>query len=712
MLRYVYHLLMKILLSSLIYISFFLPISHAQISISQSSPNTTWKQIENENFEVVFPELHEDQGQYIFNLLNHYREIVNETYKPRQKKLSLILRSELAMPNGFVTLAPRRTEWFMNKAYTPFVGSLDWFQSLAIHEYRHVVQFDFLNRSNNRLARFFYGETILGTLLGISIPSWFFEGDAVWAETKFSNAGRGRSPRFSARMKALLTANAAPSLDQLLAGDHNNTYPNLYVYGYFLITKAIHDYGDKIWAKVAARASDTPLSPWALYDAFEDITGNSIDEFYTGMIADLKVKWIISDHAIPNRNTQKEFSSKYYPIFDGDNLYYLEKSIDTYWSLKKKSINGEVKKLTDLSIIPSLSRVDIKHGQFLYTQYLPHYRYAFKGSSDIFIYNEKLDTHKQVTKGSRYYHPKFNQTGDRFLAINFTKENNWIIDIFDSSTGSIVKTIQNKPDFQIMEAVFGNNDNIYAIALANNGMKKIIDIDIETGELTNLTRSTRNNIFSLHYEQVLFFEADDLGSVNIFSFDPDSKIITSCTYESIMAQNPHRYKDQLYYVQTYELGTKIKNQTLECNKVDEDFLFEPEQYIGATPSDNYHGSKPVTIKNYAALLETKSSVTDYPEYSNSLTPHSWSFFAGRGYSVSANTSNMLGSLTMSLANGISPEEQMPYLGFGISYAKYYPILQFGLTHLGRRTQINGSTTEWDEQSLNLAMTLPYIYPSH
>lgn len=708
--RYVYHLPMKFLILNTLFFCLLLPIGHAQISISQSSPDTTWKKIENTYFEVIFPDTNEDQGQYIFNLLNHYREIVNETYKPNQKKLSLVLRSELAMPNGFVTLAPRRTEWFMNKAYTPFVGSLDWFQSLAIHEYRHVVQFDFLNRSNNRLARFMYGENILGLVLGISIPNWFYEGDAVWAETMYSNAGRGRSPRFAARMKALLVANAAPSFDQLLAGDHTNSYPNLYVYGYFLISKGVHDYGDKFWAKVAARASDTPLYPYALYQAFEDISGKSIDVFYNDLIDELKVKWSIKlddDKSVnPSRN---EYITKYYPIFDGDDLYYLEKSLTSFWKLKKKDLNGREVELTELNIIPSLSRVDIKNKKFIYTQYLPHFRYAFKGSSDLFIYDEQINEHKKITNGERYYHPKFNQTGDQFLAIRFTLKNQWVIDIFNTKSGEVIKTIHDLPDFKIMEAVFGDKNNLYAIALAANGMKKIIDIDLETNRLTNLTQITRNNIFSLHFEEKLFFEADDLGSVNIFAMDIDTKTFTSCTQESIMAQNPHRYKDQLYYVKTDSRGTHITNKTLDCSSIYDEYLFDIEQYIGETPSDNYHQGKPVTIKNYAALLDTKSKVVDYPEYSKSLTPHSWSFYAGRGYQVSANTNNTLGTLGMSLSNGISSEEQMPYLSFQLDYAKYYPIFQFGLSHLGRRTQIKGSTTEWDERSLNLAMTLPYIY---
>ena len=151
----------------IIAICLFINSAYAQISLSQSSPDLNWKEIESSHFKIVYPDYIEDQAHFTLNLLEHYKKAVAETYDQNPKKLTLILRSELSMPNGFVTLAPRRSEWFTSSNITPVVGSLDWFQSLAIHEYRHVIQLDYLNRSNIKNGYYLFGENIANVLMFI-----------------------------------------------------------------------------------------------------------------------------------------------------------------------------------------------------------------------------------------------------------------------------------------------------------------------------------------------------------------------------------------------------------------------------------------------------------------------------------------------------------------------------------------------------------------
>ena len=62
------------------------------------------------------------------------------------------------------------------------LGSGEWFENLAVHEYRHIVQYDVLNHGFTKLASFIFGAYGRSTL-SYSVPQWFYEGDAVFAET-------------------------------------------------------------------------------------------------------------------------------------------------------------------------------------------------------------------------------------------------------------------------------------------------------------------------------------------------------------------------------------------------------------------------------------------------------------------------------------------------------------------------------------------------
>ncbi|HEY0668437.1 MAG TPA: hypothetical protein VGD22_09700, partial [Sphingobacteriaceae bacterium] len=104
------------------------------------------------------------------------------------RKISIILQNQSTSSNGFVQLAPRRSEFFTTPPQE--FDYQDWLNSLAIHELRHVVQFDKLT---GHLRRPFL-EGLGLAIFGVTLPPWFYEGDAVGIETALTKAGRGRLP--------------------------------------------------------------------------------------------------------------------------------------------------------------------------------------------------------------------------------------------------------------------------------------------------------------------------------------------------------------------------------------------------------------------------------------------------------------------------------------------------------------------------------------
>jgi hypothetical protein len=85
-----------------------------------------------------------------------------------------------------------------------FLGTNDWLNLLASHEYRHVVQYQHANRGFSRALYYLFGSNTLAAMAHIGAPQWFWEGDAVATETAFTHSGRGRIPNFNLVFKTNL----------------------------------------------------------------------------------------------------------------------------------------------------------------------------------------------------------------------------------------------------------------------------------------------------------------------------------------------------------------------------------------------------------------------------------------------------------------------------------------------------------------------------
>src|SRR5690606_13762043 len=133
-----------------------------------------------------------------------------------------------------------------------------------------------------------------------------------------TDAGRGRSPRFLARMKALALSDSIPSYDQFLAGDYTNSITNHYVYGYLLIARAYREFGPTVWASITSEAALKVWNPWAIYNAFAKVTGVTFETFYRDTMQELKNSW---KGDLQKKSQNVIYSRIDYPIVDNGKLY-------------------------------------------------------------------------------------------------------------------------------------------------------------------------------------------------------------------------------------------------------------------------------------------------------------------------------------------------------------------------------------------------------
>lgn len=673
----------------------------AQVSTFQSDSDLNWQKIEDDQFVVVFPDFMEERAQYTLNLLKHYAKVVGKTYRSQPKKISIVIRPQVNSPNGFVTLAPRRSEWFNHASLTPLVGSLEWMQALAVHEYRHVVQFDAMKNDNLLWPYYLFGEGFLSLFMNIVMPTWYFEGDATWAETVYSDGGRGRSPRFMARMKALSLGDDPPTYDQLLGGDFTTALPNWYVYGYILVTKAVNVYGEDIWRRILEYAIARPWNVYALYTAFEAETGMEFDTFFEQTMNELRDTWKSQLNKPFKKSKRKSYRNQVYPL---ENKVYLYRDLNSLWELKQ----GQ-KTLAELNVSPSLSRVDKHHHRFVYTSLLPHHRYFYKSFSDLFEFDLKKGDSRRISFQKRYYHPQYSPNGSKLLAVNISEREVFSLHILKGQK-VIKKIIPPKKMGTIAEAVWKNETELLVLMLDPTGKKYIAQYQIKNRRWDRMSAPTRNNLYSLFYHRgSVYFEADYLGNINIFRLKLNQKSFEQCSFEEIGAFQPRVILGKLYYAAEGTQGKKIKGIDINCEPMVSTALTDINRYIGSTPSDNYFEKKPIKIKNFKKFYKKTRSVTDYQESSNTLSPHSWSFISGRGFQLQGTGTNILGSQNLTAYTGLTSEENTPFAGFAYSYSKFYPLLSFGVDYLERSQTINDVTSDWKETKAIAAVILPYSH---
>lgn len=675
----------------------------ARLNTRQSHSEILWQKIESSYFRVVYPIHLKDKAQYVLNLLEHYRAITGKDYKSKPSRISIILRPDIATPNGFVTLAPRRSEWFTHANIFPFVGSLEWYQTLAIHEYRHVVQYDHFSKGNTRFGYYLFGGFGLGVLIHFVTPNWFFEGDAVWAETVYSDGGRGRSPRFSARLKALIMSDQIPTFDDLLAGDFEVPLVNYYSYGYVLVTYGIKKYGKDIWRNVTQEAADRPYNLLAFYSVFKKHTGENFDDFYLEVISDLKKRWDKPSNDFLKTKTLA-YSDHYFPFKYAQNKYYLKRAFNDFLSLYRND-----KKLIEIRNSPELSRVDFKQGSFLYVQENVDRRYFFKNTSDIFIYNEQ--EHKQITFHKKYFHPRFHPHKKQILAILKNDQDEFLLEILDLA-GKPLQKIRLENGKIITQAAWVNDEKLALLATDKTGAKVLALYNLKDRQFIPLLTTTKNNLFNITpHQRDIYFEADYQGKVNIFKYSLDSHQISQCTNEYIAASMPSVYENDILFVTETAQGKKVKSVPKKCQALKSDEILAIDKYISNGPSDNYHQVPPVFLKDHLSYYEGEATPQKYDENKGAFSPHSWSFIGGRGFQLEVNARNQLGSFATNAAVGSISEEGTGFASFDIDYSKYYPIFNLSLEHAKRNVLIDENSNSWTETQILTSLSLPF-FQSH
>jgi len=138
-------------------------------------PSVKWKQIDTDAARVIFPGGADSQAQRVASLVYSQATLHTASLGNRLKKINIVLQNQTVIANGYVGLGPYRSEFYLTPAVNNFEqGSVPWADQLAIHEYRHVQQFNNFHNGLSKLMRGLFGQEGYALAVNASVPDWYY----------------------------------------------------------------------------------------------------------------------------------------------------------------------------------------------------------------------------------------------------------------------------------------------------------------------------------------------------------------------------------------------------------------------------------------------------------------------------------------------------------------------------------------------------------
>jgi Tol biopolymer transport system component len=255
----------------------FAPLAQAGIGDELGlSPFHDWQQIETEHFRVVFPKELSSRGERVAQLYEEaHRDLKGELRWEPWWRVNVVIVDNTDAANGMTTPISRFGMLLYVTSPDAF-SSIDlyddWLKLLIYHEYTHFLNMD-ATRGLYVPLRYVFGDVILPNSVW---PGWMLEGYAVYIETKYTRAGRGRSPYWEGILRSAVETETLGKSDFMTLDQINGTRPRFpfgetsYIFGYHLMNQAARNRPDAL-SELTERSS--ARVPYFINGNLENVIG-------------------------------------------------------------------------------------------------------------------------------------------------------------------------------------------------------------------------------------------------------------------------------------------------------------------------------------------------------------------------------------------------------------------------------------------------------
>jgi len=677
-------------------ICLFIPvITFSQVGFGSNLGGQKWRILSSPSVRVIYPVGMESKAQRIANITNYIDKNNTRSIGNKTGSIDIVLQNQTIVPNAYVGLAPFRSEFFCTPPSTNnLVGSLDWVDVLTIHEYRHVQQIINSRRGISKVASIFQGQSGWSLLSNLSLPNWYFEGDATIAETAWSLGGRGRSAFFTMEQRALAYAGINYYYQKNRNGSYKSMIPDRYRLGFMMLTKARELKGNDVTAKVLKDAVRYKGIIYPFSKALKRNVGYNSKNLYKLSWDDSKLLWadrlksasLINTTPVTQKNMQTVTDYNFPRTLKDGSIIAIKssyKQTERIVSIK----NGIEKTLTTVGIAPPDNFFGIGNRFLTWIEIERNPRRERQTFSNIVIYDLNTKSKTRFTSKSRYFSPVASPDGNTIAAINVTPNQECNIHLLDIFSGKILKKIENPANY-FLSRIAWTNDGKNLISIAKK-QDKVALVKIESwGEnnIVELTDWTRHTLEAPSiFENKVYFSASYSGIDNIYCVDlGGNKKINVVSSVPVGAFEPEVSKDgkSIYFTEFTEAGYMISKQGLKTELLEYQ-VKEPHQmpFFETVANQNEGGN--ILEKVPTQQFSSKS----YLGLFRGLKLHSWTINPSPSnprLSIEAN--NILNDVSLVSSVSINRNEANSVgLNTEFKIGRYFPEFTFGLLSTKRNT---------------------------
>lgn len=702
-------------------------------TVLENNPNLKWKQVKAPNFNVIFPEGFETQAQRMANTLEHIRIPESKTLGGALRKVSIVLQNQSAVSNGFVSITPRRSEFFaMPSQNYNFQGNLDWLDLLATHEYRHIVQFNHANRGFNKALYYLFGANTLAAMSYVAVPQWFWEGDAVVTETAFTKSGRGRIPNFNLLFRTNLQEGRTFNYNKQYLRSYKHNIPDHYVLGYHMVDYLRKRTGkEESWENITRRAWSVPFFPFTFSSAIKKESGLYVKELYAEMAHDLQQQWQAAEKTktfTPFERVHQRKNTAYtdyrFPQVVGiDSVVAIKSGIGDVEELVLLTPTGE-KRLLTLGPYNQTGMLSAANGKIVWNEYRFDPRWRVKTYSVIVAYDLKTNLRKQITRQSRYASAALSPDGTQVATVETGTDYQTNLLILDYETGSVIKTFENvENDFIAMPRWSKSGKEIIALATNKKG-KMLIEYSVESDVRRNLTLPSDENIgHPVPVGNYVFYNAPVNGIDNIFVWDGSTGNHYQVTESRYGAYNPEVSADgkYLYYNEQGRDGFDVVRTDINSTNWKQVGAWEEGVVFFEEEKNDLLANVP----------QSQYEIKKYSRAAHLINPYSWGAYVDNTLTqvdVGITSRDVLSTLSLNAGYLFDINERTGTWRAGLSYQGAYPILDVNVSSSDRSinegtinyetivgtdtvTTSGNLTYKWSERNVEAGLRLPLLATS-
>ena len=667
---------------------FFVTLATAAQQFGAFPPSTKWRQIKTDTARVIFEGASDSIAQSVAAIIHKANRIAVNPLGDKVRRISILLHKNTTLANGYVALGPFRSEYYLIPGSNLFeFGATPWWQTLAVHEYRHVHQYSNFNRGLSKVASVIFGQEGQAAFNALAIPQWFFEGDAVHSETIETSQGRGRAPYFFNGFKAIWHEGRNFRWIKIRNGSLKDRIPNHYPLGYMLVNYGYEKYGPEFWKKVTQDA----LTFHGLFGFFsgsiKKYSGEDWDTYRNNALEFYKHEVSTRRDAAAKHETVTDY---YFPQQIGqDSLLYLKSSFRKLPAFYLRDAAGEHRiKLRNIS---SEEWFSYRKGTIAYTAYNTSARWSLTNYSNIILLDVATGNEKRITAKSKYFTPDISPDGNKIIAVAYNDSLESELHLLNRD-GGIEKKISAPSNALFVHPRFINDDE-FVVALRDAASRmSLLRGSLSSGTFQPLTAPVNATIgYPYVQNDKVYFVSSQSGNDDLFELDLSGKLPAQSLRQLTFSQTgnyfPNVAGDSLVWSRFTSNGYRLQKTALSGVKAS--MLRGDEAYRRAAPFKIALEAAP----NVLAANNRTFSEASYKKSTGLFNFHSWRpDYQDPEITYSLFSDNILNTFSNEIFYRYNINETSHGVGFNTYYGGWFPVLSAGINYTFDRTVKTTSLT--------------------